>query len=49
MYSFKCLNMHPVPTHATPILITEALHLVTYIQLLQMTAKDKETAYTALA
>ena len=49
MYSFKCLDLHPVPKHATPILITEALCLVTYIQLLQMAAKVKLTAYTALA
>ena len=41
MYSFKCFNLHPVPTHATSILITEALRLVTYIQLLQMAAKVK--------
>ena len=49
MYSFKCLNLHPVPTYATPILITEALRRVTYIQLFQMTAKVKVTTYIALA
>ena len=29
--SFKCLSMN-MPMHATPTLITEALHLVTYVQ-----------------
>ena len=46
MYSFKCLNLHPVPTHTTPILITEALCFVIYIR---MTVIVKVTAYIVLA
>ena len=38
--------MHTPPMHPTPIFITEALCLITYIQL---TANAKVTAYTALA
>ena len=31
--SFKCLGIHTTPTYATPIIITEVLPPVTYIQL----------------
>ena len=37
--------MH-TPTYTTPTFIIEVLHLGTYVQLLQMTAKVKEIGYT---
>ena len=38
--------MHMTPMHATPTFLTEALYLVTYIQLLNDSNTVKATAYT---
>ena len=46
--SFKSLDM-PTPTHTTPIFITEAFRLVTYVQPFKKNGKVKVTAYIAIA
>ena len=46
--SFKCLNMHTF-TFATPTLITEALHLLTQVQLLYNRFYSELIPYTVLA
>ena len=38
--SFECLDTY-APEHATPTFVTEALHLVAYVQLFKMTVKVK--------
>ena len=41
--------MHMTPMHATPTFLTEALHLVTYVQLFNDSYTVKVTAYTVPA
>ena len=38
----------PRYTYVTPIFITEMVHLITYVQLFQMTGKVKVMGYIAL-
>ena len=44
--AFKCLGMHKMPMHATPIFTTEAFHLVSCIQQFYRTVKLKVIRYT---